>query len=172
MSDLRRIIFRRSCDRRPGVQFGGPRVRGWVIFIDALRHLCPGLTNLRFVEVLRCRLSGSIFRTLLSRGSQTLQSTSGHLLVLVMSINSTWTCRSVRMWHLSCLRWRLSFVLMVETLFRGFTHQHLCNSLARVRDDLLTTFRLRYGLCLRGLHMTLWALPFIDLAFAIFSGCN
>ena len=139
LSDLRRITFRRSCVRRPGVHFGGPRVRGWVIFIDALRHLCPGLTNLRFVEVLRCRLSGSIFRTLLSRGSQTLQSTSGHLLVLVMSINSTWTCRSVRMWHLSCLRWRLSFVLMDRALFRGYVHQHLSNSPARDLDDLSTT---------------------------------
>ena len=53
-------------------------------------------------------------------------------------------------------------MLMDGALFRGYTHQHLCNSLARVRDDLLTTFRLRYGLCLRGLHKTYWAMPLLN----------
>ena len=135
-----KLFFAARAIAGPAFNSAARELRGWVVFIDALRHLCPGLTNPRFVEVSRCRLSGLIYSTLLSRGSRTLQSTCGHLLVLVMTINSTWTCRSVRRYNLSCLRWRLSFVLMGGALFRGDVHQHLCNSLARVRDNLLTTF--------------------------------
>ena len=43
-------------------------MRGWVVFIDAVRHLCPGLTNFRFVEVSRCRLSGLIYSTFVESG--------------------------------------------------------------------------------------------------------